>query len=128
MLLKRKTKNIELGKRGEDIAADYLTHRGYSIITRNYRRRFGEVDIVARKDSTIVFVEVKTRRSTAFGTGFEAVDVRKQRQLTRIAQDYLSRHNLFNVNARFDVVAVQLFDDSTSKVEIITNAFESMPL
>lgn len=128
MFLKRKTKNIELGKHGENIAADYLTQSGYSIITRNYRRRFGEVDIVARQDSTIVFVEVKTRRSATFGTGFEAVDVRKQRQLTRIALDYLSRHNLFNVNARFDVVAVQIANDGTSKVEIITNAFESTPL
>ncbi|MBM9510798.1 YraN family protein [Desulfogranum marinum] len=128
MFLKRKTKNIELGKHGEDIAADYLIQSGYSIITRNYRRRFGEVDIVARQDATIVFVEVKTRRSAAFGTGFEAVDVRKQRQLTRIAQDYLSRHNLINVNARFDVVAVQLANDGTSRIEIITNAFESTPL
>ena len=128
MFLKRKTKNIELGKHGEDIAADYLINRGYSIITRNYRRRFGEVDIVARKDSTIVFVEVKTRRTTAFGTGFEAVDVRKQRQLTKIAQDYLCHHRLFDVNARFDVVAVQLSSDGSSHVEIITNAFESTPL
>ena len=128
MLLRRKTKNIELGKRGEDIAADYLTHRGYSIITRNYRRRFGEVDIVARHGTTIVFVEVKTRRSAAFGTGFDAVDVRKQRQLTRIAQDYLSRYKLFDVNARFDVVAVQLSGDGKSQVEIITNAFDSSPI
>ena len=128
MLLKRKPKNVELGKHGEDIAADYLKRSGYSIITRNYRRRFGEIDIVASKDSTLVFVEVKTRRSTAFGSCFEAVDARKQRQLTKIAQDYLSRHSLFHVNARFDVVAVHLAEDGSSQVEIITNAFESTPL
>lgn len=128
MLLRRKTKNIEVGKRGEDIAADYLTQRGYSIITRNYRKRFGEVDIIARHGTTIVFVEVKTRRSAAFGSGFEAVDVRKQRQLTRVAQEYLSRYKLFNENARFDVVAVQLAGDGKSQVQIITNAFESAPI
>ena len=83
------------------------------------------MDIVARRNGTIVFVEVKTRHSSRFGTGLEAVDGRKQRQLARIAQDYLAARHLESAAARFDVVAVTLdHNDQPVTIDHIENAFE----
>ena len=112
------------GRSGEDIAAAYLQRLGYHIITRNYRRRFGEIDIIARDVDVLVFVEVKARRSNRCGSPFEAVDRRKQRQISRVALDYITRHGLEDRPARFDVVAVFLRKDRSPQVEIIKDAFE----
>lgn len=113
------------GQFGEGVARRYLQEQGYEILDTNYRKRFGEVDIVARHERTIVFVEVKTRHSSRYGSPLEAVDGRKQRQLSRIAQDYLITRQLESVAARFDVIAVTL-DHSNQPVTIdhIENAFE----
>ncbi len=118
--------HTELGKRGEDLAASYLKKKGYSIVTRNYRKRFGEVDIIARDGDTLVFVEVKTRSSQRFGTGAEAVDLRKQQQLSRIAQDYLVSRQVEYHQARFDVIAVALANPQQPQFTHIKNAFEAM--
>ena len=113
------------GRLGETVAARHLERRGYTILDTNYRKRFGEVDIVARQGATIVFVEVKTRRSRVYGTPLEAVDGRKQRQLSRIAADYLAVHRLESAAARFDVIAVTLGpDDQAVAIDHITNAFD----
>lgn len=113
------------GQFGEGVARRYLQEQGYEILDTNYRKRFGEVDIVARYERTIVFVEVKTRHSSRYGSPLEAVDGRKQRQLSRIAQDYLITRQLESAAARFDVIAVTL-DHSNQPVTIdhIENAFE----
>ena len=113
------------GRFGEGVARRHLEDRGYEILDTNYRKRFGEVDIVARRNGTIVFAEVKTRHSSRFGTGLEAVDGRKQRQLARIAQDYLAARHLESAAARFDVVAVTLdHNDQSVNMDHIENAFE----
>jgi putative endonuclease len=113
------------GRFGEGVARRHLEERGYEILDTNYRKRFGEVDIVARRSGTIVFVEVKTRHSSRFGTALEAVDGRKQRQLARIAQDYLVARQLESAAARFDVVAVTLdHNDQPVTIDHIENAFE----
>src|SRR5438874_6863022 len=85
---------VIFGKAGEDLACRELERRGYAILARRYRRRGGELDIIARDGPTLVFVEVKTRAGRAFGDGGEAVDARKQHRMTMLAVDYMMRHHL----------------------------------
>ncbi len=94
------------GKYGEDLAVAELERRGYAIVDRRYRTHRGEIDIIARDGDTIVFVEVKARLTAECGTAAEAVTRRKQRQLVRMAAEYLARHRLAASPCRFDVVAV----------------------
>lgn len=112
-----------IGRRGEDIAAGYLEHQGYQIITRNFRTRLGEIDIIAKDQSSIVFIEVKSKTGMGFGTPASAVTLKKQRQISKVALFYLTEHGLGDSPARFDVVSVQ-FSGSSSEVELITDAFE----
>lgn len=113
-----------LGQNGEDSAIQFLRKNGCIILERNYRRRFGEIDIIAKEDHCLVFVEVKTRKSLRCGNPFEAVDLRKQRQISKVALDYITRHGLFETPARFDVVSVTMQKNSSPKIDIIKNAFE----
>src|SRR5437899_12931439 len=98
---------VILGKTGEDLACAELEKRGYAIIARRYRRRGGEIDIIARDGETTVFVEVKTREGLEFGDGSESVRSWKQRRMTGVALDYASRHHLIDTPCRFDVVSIQ---------------------
>jgi len=109
--------------RGEDAAAAYLRDRGYRIVERNWRCRLGEIDIVARDGETLVFVEVKSRRSAAFGAPQAAVDGRKQRKLSLAALHYLQARRVAPGPARFDVVAVTVRDDGDD-IELFRNAFD----
>jgi len=95
-----------LGKRGEQVAARYLKRLGYRIVARSERDMLGELDVIAIDQRTLVFVEVKTRKSHHAGHPAEAVGDAKQRRLTRLALGYLKRHDLLEQRARFDVVAV----------------------
>lgn len=113
-----------LGQEGENTAAAYLRQRGYTILHRNYRSRSGEIDIIARHGKALVFAEVKTRRTTNFGSPAAAVTPRKQLQISRVAEEYLARENLFDSEARFDVVTVLAPQGKEPVVEIITNAFD----
>jgi len=112
-----------LGKLGEDLACAELSRRGYAILDRRYRTRFGEIDIVARDGEVTVFVEVKTRVGEAFGDGAEAVAPRKQRRVAQMALDYQARRRLHDRPCRFDVVAVDL-SGGHPRVEIYSHAFE----
>src|SRR5216683_2305707 len=98
---------VILGKTGEDLACRELERRGYAIIARRYRCRGGELDIIARDGSTLVFVEVKARDSRAFGDAAEAVTWHKQQRIVRLASDYVMRHHLNDSPCRFDVVSIQ---------------------
>jgi putative endonuclease len=111
------------GKKGEELAAAYLAETGYRIIERNYRCFFGEIDIVAWEGDTLVFAEVKSRRTEAYGTPQLAVGREKQDKISRIALNYLSDKHLRDHPARFDVVAVKLLPAGTS-IELIRDAFE----
>jgi putative endonuclease len=113
-----------LGKMGENLACVELERRGYAILARRYRTRFGEIDIIARHAETTVFVEVKTRAGDGFGGAAEAVTGWKQRRLTYMAIDYLSRHQLHDHPCRFDVVTVDIVDGA-SRVEIYPHAFDA---
>ena len=114
-----------LGQRGEAAAAKYLQRRGYTIVARSDRGRLGELDLVAVDGRTVVFVEVKTRRSHEAGHPADAVDQDKQRRLTRLALTFLKRHALLECPARLDVVAVTWpADDRAPAIEHFLNAFE----
>lgn len=95
-----------LGRRGEDLALALLTERGCRVVDRNYRCALGELDLVAWDGDTLVFVEVKTRRSALYGTSAEAVSRSKQARLLRLADWYLQDRRLGQPPCRFDVVAV----------------------
>ena len=117
-----------LGQRGEAAAARYLRRRRYKILARSDRLGPGELDLVALdRDRTIVFVEVKTRRSEDAGHPSEAVGPAKQRRLTRLAVTSLKRHGLLEHPARFDVIAVTWPQGKWfPKIEHIKNAFEAV--
>ena len=106
------------------MACRELERRGYAILARRYRRRGGEVDIVARQGPTIVFVEVKTRDSREFGTGVESVTALKRRRMADVALDYLVRHRLTSSACRFDVVSIEL-TDTGPMLELFPNAFDA---
>ena len=114
---------LSLGKMGEDLAIDQLRALKYKIIERNFRCALGEIDIIAREKDTLVFVEVKTRRTRDFEGPAAAVNQRKQRQLSRVALTYLNQKKLAETPARFDVVAVELIPPGP-RIEVIRNAFE----
>jgi putative endonuclease len=111
------------GKLGEDLACAELSRRGYELLDRRYRTRYGEIDIVARHLGAIVFVEVKARASAAFGDGGDAVTGIKQHRIARMAVDFLARRHLTNQPCRFDVVAVS-FDRGRPRVDVYENAFQ----
>jgi putative endonuclease len=98
----------EIGAHGEELAAKHLVAKGYRILDRNWRSRRGEIDLVAEKDGEIVFVEVKARRSHAFGTPEEAVTRAKQQKLIRTANAYLARRGSPDTRWRIDVIALDL--------------------
>jgi putative endonuclease len=101
-------KRQQLGKDGESMACAELETRGYRIIERRYRSRFGEIDIVSEQGGTIVFVEVKTKTDGSFGDPVEAVTPQKQRQIVSMGQEYATYCCAPNTPCRFDVVAVDL--------------------
>jgi putative endonuclease len=111
-----------LGKMGETLACGELCRRGYAILARRHRTRYGEIDIIAREGDAIVFIEVKTRRDVAFGGAGAAVTTWKQRRIVRMASDYLARHDLLEVPCRFDVVAID-FDEGRARIEVYKHAF-----
>jgi len=112
-----------LGTEGERTAEKYLRRQRYAILERNYRCRAGEVDLIALDGYTVVFVEVKTRTQPGFGSPLEAVGPRKQRQIQRAAQFYLSENRLLNRDARFDVVGVS-WEGGEVHCELVKNAFD----
>ncbi len=117
----RKSNNLLLGKRGEDIAADYLKRKGYTIIEKNIKKRHGDIDIVARKEKTLVFVEVKTRTSNDYGGPVEAITPWKLRSLIRSVQYYQEVRNLSEVSMRIDLVSVMLVDDRQPEIRHFEN-------
>lgn len=113
----------QTGRLGESEAASFLEKKGYRVLERNYRCRYGEIDIVARDGAALVFVEVKTRASDRFGTPGESVDSRKQKKIILTAQYYIESNRLIDSDLRFDVVGVEI-RDGVFFFELIRNAFE----
>jgi putative endonuclease len=113
----------QFGKIGEDRAVEELERRGYAILARRYRSRYGEIDIVARDGDTTVFVEVKARVTAECGTAAEAVTPLKQRRLASMAVEFLARHRLADRPCRFDVVAIDGFGPEQT-LTVYASAFE----
>lgn len=112
-----------VGQSGEIAAAAELGRRGYVIIASNYRCRSGEIDLIARDGVSLVFVEVRCRRSDTYGTPAESVTVSKQHKLIATALHYLSESGLGDVECRFDVVEVVSRDGKLHVSDVIQNAF-----
>jgi len=111
------------GKNSESLAAIYLKRQGYRIIEQNYRTRMGEIDIIAKDNETIAFIEVKSRSSAAFGSPKYAITLQKRRKISKLAQQYLKSTHQSHVRARFDVVAI-FSNSGRDTIELIKNAFE----
>ena len=109
--------NRIFGDAGERAAVRYLKRSGYRIICRNFENRFGEIDIIAFDANTLVFIEVKTRRTMQRGTPVEAVDSRKQQQILKTAQSYLKQRQLYYTSVRYDIIGV-LWPDNETEPEI----------
>jgi len=116
-------KRRETGALGERIAADHLIGRGYAIRERNFRTREGEIDIIAEKDDTLVFVEVRTRRSRACGIPEESITQRKKARLVALAEAYMEDRDDLPQSWRIDVVALELErNGKISRIELFENA------
>ncbi len=111
------------GQRGEEIACQELQRRGHTILARRYRTRFGEIDIVSETRGTIVFTEVKARRTNRLGSAAEQIPVWKQRRIAAMALDYLAYSRRLNDPCRFDVVAIDGAGTAAEKVNVIESAF-----
>ncbi|MFQ6108072.1 MAG: YraN family protein [Candidatus Aminicenantales bacterium] len=112
-----------LGRNGEEAAISYLKRKKYQIVTRGFRLFRGEIDIIAHDKSTLVFIEVKTRRSLEFGPPEESVTAAKQKQIRKIAQGFLALHGIKDVECRFDVLSLIETGKNEFSIHHIENAF-----
>jgi putative endonuclease len=112
-----------LGRRGEDLAAAYLTEQGLVVLDRNWRCRLGELDIVATDSTRLVVCEVKTRSGTRYGLPAEAVDARKARRIRLLAGAWLAAHRVPWVEVRYDVLAVLVEPGAPARVHHYQAAF-----
>lgn len=118
--------SASLGKLGEELALEALKKNRYRILEQNYRCPWGEIDLIARDGNTLVFVEVKTRSSSLFGSPLHSVGRSKQRKLVKSAMNYLNAHGLHHSDCRFDVVSVMIDPDRhKNHVEVIEDAFDA---
>ncbi len=114
-------KHNELGKRGEQLAVDFLTEKGYTIAARNYRFNKAEVDILAKKDNILAVIEVKTRSSTDFGNPQDFVKPKQIQQLVKAVDYYVTDNNL-DIEVRFDIIAI-IKQNNRFSIEHLQNAF-----
>jgi len=124
-LLRSNAEHLQLGARGEKLAAQYLRRQGFKILYRNFRGRTGgEIDLVCRDRDTLVFVEVKTRTREDFGRPLEAVNTQKERRISMGALAWLPLLGNPDIFFRFDVVEVMIAAGEAPKIELVRNAFQ----
>lgn len=116
-------RNRQLGAWGEDVAARYLLRHGYTILERNVRTRYGELDVIAQDGDTLVFIEVKTRRRGEFGSPALAVDWRKRRRLSQLALVYVGDRPL---GIRFDIIAITVPKHEQPILQHFRSAFDGV--
>ncbi len=112
-----------LGERGERVACGFLKKHGYEILEKNYKCKLGEIDVIARRQGRLVFIEIKTRTSAQFGMPQEAVDLRKQEKIFKVAQWYVKEKKLLKTPIAFDVVAILWEEGKTPEIRLIPDAF-----
>lgn len=111
-----------IGSNYEKIAGEYLSDKGYEVLEYNYRCKYGEIDIVAKEGCNLVFVEVKYRSTKRYGSPLEAVDIRKQDKINKVAMNYMIENKIpENTYIRFDVVGIW-----NSEIILVKNAFGGM--
>ena len=110
------------GKKGEELAARFLKKSGYKILEKNFKKPYGEIDIIAQKGENIAFVEVKTRKSDIYGTPAEFVTAKKQLRLKKAAYAYIQKNNL-DAEFTFDIIEVYLNTENGVKINHLINAF-----
>ena len=119
-----RTYRQRIGQAAEDIAVEFLGSQGLEILKRNFRRRRGELDVIARRADVLIVAEVRTRASNRYGGAAASVDIRKQRRLIRTASQFLQQHkNLAHLRVRFDVIAVSDMDSKNPRIDWIQHAF-----
>ncbi|MGI6586733.1 MAG: YraN family protein [Gracilibacteraceae bacterium] len=116
--------NKVFGAFGECLAAEYLSENGYKVLERNFCCRFGEIDIIAAHEETIVFIEVKTRSSEKFGMPSEAVSLTKQNRMVKTALYYMQKNKLLDYMCRFDVLEIIVDEDNIKRINLIKDAFQ----
>ena len=112
--------NIEKGRLGEEIALKYIISKGGTIVEKNYRTKMGEIDLIAKMNGELVFIEVKSRSNINYGYPSEAVNYKKKQKITNVAKYYILNNCLDNISIRFDVIEVYL---KSKKINHIVNAF-----
>ncbi len=117
------TASQTLGIIGEELAYHYLAKKGYKILLRNYESPLGEIDLIAKEKGTLVFVEVKTRRSLLMGLPLESVTFHKRTQIVKTAQYYMKRYGIKNLPCRFDAVSIVLLPNQEPEIQVIQDAF-----
>lgn len=116
--------NKTIGEYGESLSETYLNSSNYCILAKNYRTRFGEIDLIARKNDILIFFEVKARYSDSFGKPLQAISEKKKRSILMNSKLFIMEYRLFNINVRFDILEVFLnYKDTNHKINHIKNAF-----
>ena len=113
---------LKIGFSGEKASCNFLKKKGYKILKRNYKKTYGEIDIIAQKGDTISFVEVKTRANTGFGLACEAVTKSKRDKIIKTAYSYIKEHNP-DADFSFDIIEVYHEKGTILKIEHLENAF-----
>jgi len=120
----KKTKKKDIGFIGEDLAINFLEKNGYEILERNYKCRYGEIDLIARIEDRLVFVEVKLKKGESYCKAIEAVDYSKQKKIIKSALNYIQENNIENLGIQFDIIGIELEDGKPPSIIHIKNAFE----
>jgi putative endonuclease len=113
----------KLGAWGEQQAASFLITQGYQIVTQNYRCMFGEIDLIAKDSVVWCFIEVKTRQTSSYGSGYQSVIQFKRKHMLKAALFYLSQAGLMEEPARFDIVSIDFYSLTEYQIHLIKNAF-----
>lgn len=111
----------ELGKKGEKLASDFLEKEGYVIIDKNYHYGHTEIDLIAKQNNILVFVEVKTRKSLEFGHPAESITRKKLKNILRTAEAYLYDKKISDCDCRIDVISILLLKDKDPEIEHFMN-------
>ena len=118
--------NKDIGSFGEALARDYLISKGYKILNMNFRNKFGEIDIICKKNNLLIFCEIKSRYSNSFGSPIESITCYKQKQIIKLSELYLISKKYYNFNVRYDIIEV-IFNTITSShiINHVQDAFSA---
>jgi len=117
--------NKDIGNLGESIAEEYLTKMGYIVLEKNFRSKFGEIDIIGKDGNYIAFIEVKARYGSLYGTPAESITTLKQNKIYKTAQLYIMKKRIAKFNFRFDVIEVILnTKNNDHSIRLIKDAFQ----